>query len=378
MSDDAEWTGMGAGAWPWPVLVREPVEPVETLLEAERADAARRHTGVAVRGPLFGVAANSESDGLRWRVVIAVNAGCPQLARDSLNSLFWFRAKDEAKDRAERRALLAAVARLETERVDELTVLGTRYRVVRAEEYARVDAHGRIEAPRPTDPVPRVISWNRADRGPEIDEGLVVDPEAPVSPLQAAERLGMRSLAYTAKKFPRQVREDSARAVESHPDVVMMPAAFLVVEKAGKGNWTPSSGLHATAHDARKSLDFSFTWMEPRRRGLIPFDTDPHADARSIVAENSSEKAGELAAYVAASDRLREGVVDEIELHGTVYRIGRSRRLLRWGPDGPEGPRPSDVNSQDPMAMHPHMDEDGVIHRESSGSDSGEDDSDDD
>ncbi|MFE9137633.1 DUF5954 family protein [Streptomyces sp. NPDC007355] len=74
--------------------------------------------------------------------------GCSQQARDALSSLLWFWAKNEAKSPQERRALPAAVACLETEDIDELTVLDTRYRVLRAEEYAaqsppsfRVAAH---------------------------------------------------------------------------------------------------------------------------------------------------------------------------------------------------------------------------------------------
>ncbi|MCD2469530.1 DUF5954 family protein [Streptomyces sp. MBT42] len=120
-----------AGPVEWPVVVRVPVEPVEAAMEADAADAAASHSALAVRGPLFGVTMQDrDHEGeRRWRVIVEVTHGCPQHARDALNSLFWFRAKDEAKSRQERRALLAAVARLETEHVDELTVLGTRYRV---------------------------------------------------------------------------------------------------------------------------------------------------------------------------------------------------------------------------------------------------------
>ncbi|WP_240361042.1 DUF5954 family protein [Streptomyces clavuligerus] len=93
-------------------------------MEADAADAAARVGDLAVRGPLFGVAVQHAGDGQRWQVVVPVMEGCPQRARDNLNSLLWFRARDDAQDRAERRALLAAVARLETERVDDLVVGG--------------------------------------------------------------------------------------------------------------------------------------------------------------------------------------------------------------------------------------------------------------
>ncbi|MET9319547.1 DUF5954 family protein [Streptomyces sp. NPDC003038] len=349
-----------------PMVVRVPVEPVEAAVEADAVDAAARAGDVVVRGPLFGVAAQCAGDGPRWRVVVAVTAGCPQQARDGLNSRLWFRAKDEAHDRAERRALLAAVARLESERVDELAVAGTRYRVVRAEEYAGAGPGG-LEQPRPTDPEPPVPDWDRAAREPEIDDSLVLDPDAPVTPTQALEQLALRGLCYTGERFPEDVRADARRALDTHPDVLLLPPTFTVVEQSGSG-WKPVTGPHATAHAARKSLDFALTWMWPRMRGHIPDDADPHTDARTWAAgreTGSGASAGlpsaELAAYAEAANALRAGRVNRLEFEGTVYQVVRTRRLLRWGSDGPEGPRPSDVNSQDPARIHLPLDEDGRV-----------------
>ncbi|MER5932367.1 DUF5954 family protein [Streptomyces sp. NPDC002054] len=340
-----------------PIVVRVPVEPVEAAMEADAVDAVKRAGNLLVRGPLFGVAAQSAGDGRRWRVVIAMTSGCPQQARDSLNSLLWFRAKDEAKDRQERRALLAAVARLESERVDNLEIAGTRYRVVRAEEYAVAGPEG-MEEPRPTDPEPLLPDWSRNTKGPEVDDGLVLDPDAPVTPTQALERLALRGLAYTGRRFPDDVRADAQRALDSH-DVLLLPAAFTVVERSA-GGWEPVSGPHATPHDARTSLDFALTWAWPRMRGLIPYDADPETDARTWT-DGGGKPTEELAAYVAASDTLRAGRVNRLEVQGTVYQIARTRRLLRWGSDGPESPRPSDVNTQDPMRIHLELDEDGHV-----------------
>ncbi|MFE0654480.1 DUF5954 family protein [Streptomyces sp. NPDC059534] len=59
----------------------------------------------------------------------------------------------------------------------------------------------------------------------------------------------------------------------------------------------------------------------------------------TVVAENASPTVAELAVFAKASDRLRAGRCNEVEVLGTVSRIGRVRRLLRWGPDSPE-PRP--------------------------------------
>lgn len=347
-----------------PVVVRVPVEPVEAAMEADAFDAAVRNGAVAVRGPLFGVALQSKEDGGRWRVAVQITHSCPQQARDALNSLLWFRAKDEAKAKPERRALLAAVTRLETECVDELTVLDIRYRVVRAEEYAGMDAHGDIELPRPTDPDPLTLDWSPGADGARVDADLVLDPEAPLSPVHAAERLSMRSLAYTGSKFPDPVLRDSARAVESHPDVLLLPPAFQIVERSGNEPWSSGSSLHATPHGARRTLHFSLNWLEPRRRGLIPLDSNVEVNAHTTVAEGTSPAVEELAVYVKASDQLRVGRLNQIEVDGTVSRIVRTRRLLRWGADGPEGPRPSDVNTHGPEAIHPRLDEDGTVHFE--------------
>ncbi|KUL43837.1 hypothetical protein ADL22_13230 [Streptomyces sp. NRRL F-4489] len=353
-----------------PVVVRIPVEPVEAAVEADAIDAAVRAGDIAVRGPVFGVAAQGPDDGQRWRVVVPVSSGCPQMARDSLNSLLWFRAKDEAQDRAERRALLAAVGRLERERVNELTVLGTRYRVVRAEEYAGVGPNG-IELPRPTDPDPLAPDWSRGGSDVEIDDGLVLDPDAPLTPAQAAERLALRGFSYSGYEFPDDARRDSRRALATHPDVLLLPATFMVVERKRPG-WQPASSLHGSPHDARKTLDFSLVWWDPRSRGLIPPEAGYEADARTHVAENPDSPDEELAAYAQAADRLRADRLNELEVLGTVYRIGRIRRLVRWGPDGPEGPRPSDRNRQEPDRIHPFLDEDGNVHFEHEEGEEGE------
>ncbi|OEJ30543.1 DUF5954 family protein [Streptomyces subrutilus] len=345
-----------------PMVVRVPVEPVEAAMEADAVDAVKRAGDVVVRGPLFGVAEQGPGDGPRWRMAVAVTAGCPQQARDALNTRLWFRAKDDARDRAERRALLAAVARLETERVDDLEAAGTRYRVVRAEEYA-ASGPGGIEQPRPTDPEPPVPDWDRAAKGPEIDDGLVLDPDAPVTPSQAVERLALRDLCYAGERFPEDVRADARRALDTHPDVLLLPAAFTVAEQSA-GGWRPVSGPHESAHAARRSLDFALTWMWPRMRGHIPDDADPQADARTWARDGAApadRRAARLAAYAEAADTLRAGRVNRLEFEGAVYQIVRTRRLLRWGPDGPEGPRPSDVNSQDPARIHLALDEDGNV-----------------
>lgn len=100
------------------------------------------------------------------------------------------------------------------------------------------------------------------------------------------------------------------------------------------------------------------TWFEPRRLGLIP-RADRTTDARTVTAEDASAAVGELTEYAQAADRLRTERANRVEVQGTIHQICRIRRLMRWGPDGPEGPRPSDISSHPPEQMHPLMDEDG-------------------
>lgn len=99
--------------------------------------------------------------------------------------------------------------------------------------------------------------------------------------------------------------------------------------------------------------------MEPRTRGLIPYDADNTADARHPPAGVTEAAAAELRELAEAADRLGASRCQEVEARGTVYRIARTRRLLRWGPDGPESPRRSDTSTHAPAALHPRLDEDG-------------------
>lgn len=355
--------GDGAPDGVWPVVVRYPHGPVEEVVEADAIDAARQAQSLMVRGPLFGVAVQDADVPARWRLVTPVTSATPQDARDSLNSLLWFRARDDTQDRDERRGLLAAVARLETERIDELTALGRRYRVVRAEEYAGAGPDG-IETPRPTDPEPAVPDWSRSSKDPEVDEGLVLDPAEPVTPTQAAERFAMRSLAYSGDRYPQDVQRESARAVADYPEVLLLPTTYRVLK--GRGDrWTIDGSLHTTAHGARQSLEFGLTWFEPRQKGLIDFDADRETDARTLVAAGTDPAADRLAELVRAADLLRTENANEVEVNGTARRICRMRRLVRWGTDGPEGPRPSDTSLHPPEQIHPRLDEDGVMHHSS-------------
>ncbi|SFC01684.1 DUF5954 family protein [Streptomyces aidingensis] len=329
----------------WPDFLSVHVDrrggPVSQVAEADAMDAAHRYPNVVLRGPVFGVAAQGPEDGRRWRVVIEVTAVCPQVARDSLNSLLWFRAKDDTDDPAERRELLAAVGRLDTERVDELTVRGTRFRVVRGDEYARVGEAG-FESSRPTDREPPHLSWEPSrDRTPSPDKGFVIDHARATGAMESAERLAVRQLCYTGDRYPPAVREDSARAVRTHPGVVLLPVTFTVAEGSDSASWELVGGLHFTPHEARRSLYRCLTELWPM---IYEYDDATRRE------------------YARAAERFRAaGRADEMTVSGRGFRILRTVRMVRIGPDGPEPPRPSDFNTSAPMKIHPTMDEHGNI-----------------
>lgn len=315
-------------------------DPVAWVTEADAVEASRRYPHIAVRGPVFGVAAlDPSAPQAGWRLLKPVVSCMPQQARDSLNSHLWFTAKDGTDDPAARRELLAAVAVLEREPADEVEALGVRYRVVRGDELGRTGDYG-LEPPRPTDPEPADLSWDGRDESPSPDVGFVLDPGRDEGPMAGALRLGLRDFAYTGVRFPAAVREDSARAVLTHPDVVRLPIGFAVAEREETG-WIPHGTLMATPHEARRLLYDGLA----RYWGLLyGFD-----EARRAV-------------YARAAEDFRAaGRADEARVEDRVFRICRIERIVRMGPDGPEPPRPSDVDDQGPMKLHPTLREDGTV-----------------
>ncbi|MFD5746845.1 DUF5954 family protein [Streptomyces sp. NPDC127033] len=316
-------------------------DPAAWVAEADAIDASLRYPYLAVRGPVFGVAACDPGGGPHWRLLLQVTDATPQQARDGLHSHLWFKAKDNTDDRAARRELLAAVAVLEREPVDELEVLGVRYRVVRGDEFARSGEDG-LEPPRPTDREPAELSWTGAHTAPSPDTGFVLDPgHADTGPAAAALRLGLGQFAYSGPRFPDDVRGHSERAVTTHPGVVLLPVGFGVTEQ-GENGWRPRGGLMPTPHDARRALYGGMVRSWPDAYG---FDDD------------------EKATYARAAEEFRAaGRANEARVGELLFRVCRIERLLRTGPDGPEPPRPSDQDAYGPMKMHPTMDEDGTLH----------------
>ncbi|MCX4764931.1 DUF5954 family protein [Streptomyces sp. NBC_01275] len=315
-------------------------DPVAWVTEADAVEASRRYPHIALRGPVFGVAARDPAAAEpRWRLLKPVIDGMPQQARDGLNSHLWFTAKDGVDDPAARRGLLAAVAVLEREPADEVEALGVRYRVVRGDEFARTGDDG-LEPPRPTDPEPADPSWEERGGTPSPDVDFVLDPDRDESPMAGALRLGLRDFVYTGSRFPADVRADSARAATTHPDVVRLPVGFSVAERDGV-NWTPRGSVLGTPHEARRSLYYGLD-----RDWALLHRFDEQKKAR----------------YAQAAEAFRAaGRADEASVDDRLFRICRVERMVRMGPDGPEPPRPSDVDDYGPMKMHPTLHEDGTV-----------------
>ncbi|MFF0723857.1 DUF5954 family protein [Streptomyces sp. NPDC004134] len=320
------------------IRLPDPDDPVARVTETDAAQYAMRYPYMVVRGPLFGVAEQRPGDAPRWRLCSDMDAGMPQDARDALNSQLWFTARDKVRDREQRRRLLAAVAVLEREPVDEVTVGDVRHRIVRADEFTRTDGR-RPEPPRPTDP--DSDGWEDQDV-PSRTEGFVIDPDAATGPAEALLRMALKEYAYSSPRFPRQVLEDSAAAVVSHPDVVMLPPAFRVLEQHEK-SWEMVGCQHATPQQARRLLADFLT----NEHGFPPPIGPPKADAAAC------RRAAD------AYRRRRRG--NEVEVCGRKFVIVRVERTMRIGADGPETPRPSDVDDYGPSQIHPAMDADGTV-----------------
>ncbi|MFG2551374.1 DUF5954 family protein [Streptomyces sp. NPDC048581] len=317
-------------------------DPAAWVREADAVDASLLYPGFALRGPVFGVAVQEPAVGPEWRVLKPVVNGMPQMCRDSLNTYLWFRAKDDTDDPAVRRELLAAVHVLEREPVNEVEACGVRYRIVRGDEISRCDGNDRLEPPRPTDPEPAERTWERrAAHTPSPDLDLVLDPDPKDDgPMAGAVRAGLRGFAYRGVRFPADVRRESEEALRSHPQVVLLPVCFSVVERERTG-WEPALALQATAHDARRVLYDAMGEMWPL---LYRFDDDKKA-----VYEKAAEE-------FRALERA-----DEARVAGRRFQVCRVERVLRMGPDGPETPRPSDVDEYGPMKIHPTLLDDGTV-----------------
>ncbi|MFE7567595.1 DUF5954 family protein [Streptomyces sp. NPDC057539] len=321
------------------IRVSGPAGPVEAVADVEAWRARESYPDIlSAGGPLFGVVREREAGG--WELVSSFSGLAPQDGRDSMGSQFRRRAEECEKDgdRAGYEECMRAAERMEWETLDELTVLGVRHRVARAECYVRSGPDG-PEPPRPGDPDP--MASGESHKAPDPTAGFVFDPVIATGMSQGILKVELLSLVRKSGTVPDEIRDDSRIAARTHPGGVLLPATFMTAEKES-GRWRPdSTGTCTTPQGARDTLAVALRVMIPWQLGL---------------------EAERRAPYLAAADRLDAERGNEVEVEGRRFRVVRIERLVRIGPDGPEGPRPSDPDPQPPvMVQHQRAVAEGLI-----------------
>jgi hypothetical protein len=313
-------------------------DPVSAVTEADAWRGRAQYPDVAGAGPMFGCAEQVEG---RWQI-LGLGESAPQIARDAMGGHFRALAKEaeEAGDVTGQREFMAAAVRMDWEVVDELTVHGRDFRIIRAEQFIRTGPDG-PEPPRPTDPDPAPVGKGHRER--RRTKGFVINPAAATGLSDGVLRLELLPLVYKAGIVPDEVRADAARALETHPGGVLLPAEFAIAEKVD-GAWEPMAGSCTTPQTARDTLSFYFREMAPR---LLDLDN------------------AECAEYARAADRLDSSRADEISVDERFFRVVRVEQLIRVGPDGPETPRPSDYDPYPPTEVQARQ----LREEEESGSD---------
>ena len=301
-----------------------PTEATQAEVEAWRA---REEYPEILGGhrAVFGPACELDSGG--WELQQYFGAGAPQEVRDSLAAGFRRKAAAalEAGDRAAYDEYTAAARRMDREPLNEMTVCGVRYRVVRAEQFIRLGPTG-PEPPRLSDPDPAPAGDGRLL--PDPVAGFVVDPYTATGMSEGILKAELLQLVRGGGSGPDQrARTDSHRALHSHPGGVLLPPAFVMAERI-QGQWSPSVAASANPQAARDVLALDLRVMAPVMMRLGPEDRE---------------------LYARAADRLDDRRGNELQLPGRDFRLMRIERMVRVGPDGPEGPRPSDYDPLRPV-----------------------------
>ncbi|MDQ2874357.1 MAG: DUF5954 family protein, partial [Actinomycetota bacterium] len=218
------------------IRVAAPETPAAALADAEAWRAREGYPELRVGGPVFGVAREREHGG--WEVLSGFSALWPQAARDSMGSHFrrLAQAAEQSGDQAGQSECMRAAELTDREVIDEMTVLGTRYRVVRAGLFIRSGPDG-PEPPRPADPDPG--EPGRAHEVPDPAAGFVIDPVTATGMSAGILKLDLLDAVGKAGAVPTEIRDDGVRAVRTHPGGVLLPAAFMAAELAG-GQWQPA------------------------------------------------------------------------------------------------------------------------------------------
>ncbi|WP_406106265.1 DUF5954 family protein [Micromonospora globbae] len=286
-----------------PVVVRvaRPEHPVAAVAEDDAARRAAAYPSVRMGGPLFGHA--EDLGGGRW-CVRALWDDTPQAARDTLAHRFRERLA-ETTDPVLARDLVAVGRVLDWEKVDEVSVAGRRWRIARADTFTRFGPDG-PEPPRPSDPDSGAADSARlyCDR-----EGVVVDPGAPVGPVQAMVTVDLLSALYPA--------------VVAWPDGAWVPLMFdgepalpSAVLLAGDGSvLTGHQAWQAATADPQRFIPAPR--QSPEQRVTIS-GTD--VDTLDLVAATLRRVAGE-------AQRAAGGAVEDVRL---VVPAGWGPRRRTW------------------------------------------------
>ncbi|RKR90837.1 hypothetical protein BDK92_5221 [Micromonospora pisi] len=298
-------------------------DPVAAVTEEDAARRARTYPNLRLGGPLFGHAEDLGDGG--WRIS-SLEEHTPQAARDSLAYRFRERLLEDV-DPAEAEELTAAGQILDWEKVDELSVAGRHYRIIRADTFAAFGADG-PEPPRPTDPDPK--GPGAAREAPRGSEGLVVNPRVPTGVAHGLLKVNLLPSHYAKASVPPDVYADSRRAVRTHPDGVFLPTEYAVAEYVD-GHWQPDTRAVGSPQAARDLITFNFRYLIPKI---------------------GSPTEAEAAAYAKAADDLDASRANEVCVLNRRFRVTRIVILLRFGPDGPEPPRPSDYDPDPPPEAH--------------------------
>jgi hypothetical protein len=312
------------------IRMTAPDGPEAELADIEAWHARDRYPRLHSAGPpMYAVAREREEGG--WQLMSCLELE-PQGARETMGMLARVGAgkAEEAGDTETQQRYLAIAERLEWEKIDEVELDG-RYRVVRAERFIRSGPEG-PEPPRSSDLDPRDASGpRRRTREPDPAEGFVLDPTRPTGMSEGILRTDLVQLLPGRTRLSTATHEDAVLAGETHPGVVLLPAAFTVAERQWGDKWVPTGIVDCpTPSRARDVLSMHLRVADPVYRGLSPEQRE---------------------AYAAAADRLEAGGSDELTVEDRLLRIIRVERMVRFGPDGPEGPRPSDPDPEDPVMV---------------------------
>ncbi|SHL39015.1 DUF5954 family protein [Actinacidiphila paucisporea] len=310
------------------IRVTAPESPVAALADVEAWKARKAYPSMFFAGgPVFGIARERPAGG--WVLQPYFSGLTPQDARDGLGSYFRRVAMEigDSGDPRQAAEYEAAGELLDWEALNDLTVCGCRYRLVRAERFIRMGPDG-PEPPRVTDPDPSEPGESHYGHDPAA--GLVIDPYDATGVSDGILKAELLAALRKHGTVPSAVRDDSRTAAFVYPGGVLLPAAFMTAEREG-GQWRPGSSATATTpQSARDGLAMQL-------RVMVPWQRDLTAEQRAV--------------YNDAADRLDAERCDELDVAGRHFRIVRVERLVRLGPDGPEGPRPSDPDPVPPVMV---------------------------